>query len=313
MTNWKSKKILISGATGYVGGIANQYFTSIGNSVETIGRSPTDDHYFDFFQSLHEQESSGSGQIEADIFIHAAAANEVVCQQNPAYAYAVNVGGTKAALDIAVENSISNFIYISTFHVFNTRQGKIDETTVPRPSNVYGLSHYLAEQLVQFEAKNEELGTLIVRPSNLFGQPADINNCNRWSLVPLEFCRDAALHRKIVLKSSGNQERNFVSALDLMRSLEYFLGKSEVAHCYGLDTISIREFAELIAKIGNKGVGTEIVVEAPEQDFGKSTTDEDTRFEFTSIYDFSPRERIDNYCEEMLELLCTSGLSLKSV
>lgn len=297
-----TKSILISGASGYLGGIARRYFACQGYQVKTIGRSLQDDFYFDF-GSFDYSQYAALKKIEADIFIHAAAANEVICRENPASAYAVNVAGTKSALELAIEHKISSFVYISTFHVFNVSQGVIDESVTPIPTNDYGMSHYLAEQLVEMVGSHSNLTTLTIRPANLFGIPENIEMCKRWSLVPLEFCKEAVANRKIVLKTAGLQERNFVDTDDLMRCIERYLGNEQLIHCYGPDTLSILDFAKLVCEVSQRVLGEKVVLEAPLPDDVIKTKSENSNFQFTSLHEINANEGIAAYCEKMLRVL----------
>ena len=182
-----NKTVVISGANGYFGGIACQYFQEQGWSVLKATRQTGADIYCDLDHP--EQLCTTKIDCHADVFIHAAAAHEVTCREQPYRSIFYNVAGTKAALDFCVLNNIQHFVYLSTFHVFGNPQGIIDESTVPCPLNDYGLSHLQAEQYVQMYNKAKKVKGLVVRPSNFFGIPANLQACDRWTLIPLAFCR----------------------------------------------------------------------------------------------------------------------------
>ena len=258
-----NKTVIISGANGYFGGIACQYFQEQGWSVLKATRQAGSDIHCD----LDHPEQFAKTKIDcpADVFIHAAAAHEVTCREQPYRSIFYNVAGTKAALDFCVLNKIQHFVYLSTFHVFGNPQGIIDESTLPSPINDYGLSHLQAEQYVQMYSKATSVKGLVIRPSNFFGIPANLQACDRWTLIPLAFCREAVETNKIVLKTSGLQERNFVSVKHICEAIEKAIDEEdlETLHVFGKDTVSVKGLAELVQTVMKNKLGKDIVIDYP--------------------------------------------------
>jgi UDP-glucose 4-epimerase len=244
------KTVLISGANGYFGGIASAYFTEQGWTVLKATRHPDADVVFDLDQP--EQLATRSLSTPVDVFIHAAAAHEVTCRDQPYRSILQNVVGTKASLDFCVANRIPNFVYLSTFHVFGTPTGTIDEQVLPLSANDYGLSHLQAEEYVQLYTRQQKIQGLVLRPSNFFGIPADLHRCKRWTLTPLGFCREAIEQQKIVLKTPGWQQRNFISILDICGVIQAAIAnppQQSLLHLAGPDTLSIRGLAQLVQRV----------------------------------------------------------------
>ncbi len=277
-----SKSVIISGANGYFGGIACQYFQQLGWSVLKATRQAEADIHFEL--DFPEQFAKIKIDCHADVFIHAAAAHEVTCNKHPYRSIFYNVAGTKAALDFCILNKIQYFVYLSTFHVFGNPQGIIDESNIPCPVNDYGLSHLQAEQYVQMYTKVGGIKGLVVRPSNFFGIPANLQTCDRWTLIPLSFCKEAVERSKITLRTSGLQTRNFVAVTDIcaaiVKAIE--LQKLEILHIFGNDTLSIKELAQLVQKVMRKELLQDVVIEFP------TTPSHDHQnilpFTYTSLY-----------------------------
>jgi thioester reductase-like protein len=83
--------------------------------------------------------------------------------------HAVNVGGTRRALDIARASRASLFHYISTAYVAGSRSGAIEEAPVPESTptnNLYEHSKVDAESVV---LSADGLATQILRPSIIVG------------------------------------------------------------------------------------------------------------------------------------------------
>ncbi|MDQ0903912.1 NAD(P)-dependent oxidoreductase [Paenibacillus sp. V4I7] len=285
--------VMISGANGYFGAIASRYFNEIGWEVLKATRNTKDDIYFD----LDHPNDFATLKISknVDLFIHAAAAHEVTCLEQPYRSIFQNVAGTKAALDFCVANNIEKFVYLSTFHVFGNPYGVIDESTIPLPANDYGLSHLQAEQYVELYTRQNKIVGRILRPSNFFGVPVDFESCNRWSLAPLDFCRQAIENGEIKLNSPGNQIRNFISINDICKIIEtlFYSNKGNIiTHIPGPETLSIRELALKVKRVFEIQRNSEVKLVIPEGSL------EISKFTFNSNYIlelYEPLERLEDY------------------
>lgn len=251
MTDSRSRPtVIISGASGYFGGIACQYFRDQSWTVLTATRHQEADLYFDLNQPEHFAKQVINQPV--DLFIHAAAAHEVTCREQPYQSIFQNVAGTKAALDFCIANQISRVVYLSTFHVFGHPTGQIDELTQPLPANDYGLSHLQSEDYLRLYRREQSLQTLVLRPSNFFGVPVDVASCKRWTLTPLGFCRSAVEKKQIVLRTPGYQRRNFIAVQDICATIASAFHKMDtldLLHLPGPETLSIRELAQLVQRV----------------------------------------------------------------
>jgi dTDP-4-dehydrorhamnose reductase len=103
-------------------------------------------------------------EISPDIIVHCAAITDIgYCEGHDREAFETNVRGTLNVLD-----SFSGlFIYISTCHVFpGTHSYAYNERHAPSPLNVYGLTKWMAEGLIQSGLKGAK--GLVVRASKVF-------------------------------------------------------------------------------------------------------------------------------------------------
>jgi UDP-glucose 4-epimerase len=298
--------VVISGANGYFGGVAAQFFAQQGWTVLKATRAQDADVFLDLDQP--EQFATQTLPTQADVFIHAAAAHEVTCRDEPYRSIRQNVIGTKAALDFCVANGIPKFVYLSTFHVFGNPLGTIDERVLPLPANDYGLSHLQAEDYVQLYTRGQKIQGLVLRPSNFFGIPADLQACKRWTLTPLGFCREAIEQKKIVLKTPGWQQRNFISILDICGVIQAAIATApphSVLHIAGPDTLSIRGLAQLVQQVMAEHLEETIALEIPE---GEPSPE---NFHYTSCYLeklYRPYHGIETFIIDFCKMLSRSAL-----
>lgn len=195
--------VLLTGASGYAGGAIRDVLRQAGMTVLTAGRRADDDLPFD----LLRPDRLPALPAGIDACVHAAAANEVLCRQDPLAAFTANVTATRALAGRLRDAQVGHVVYLSTFHVFGRPAGRLDETAEPVPANDYGLTHLLAEHLL----RAQPFRTTIIRPANLFGTPADWSTFNRWTLAPFDFMQQALRDRAVRLLSDGSPVRCYVS------------------------------------------------------------------------------------------------------
>jgi UDP-glucose 4-epimerase len=213
-------RLLISGATGFVGSYLTAYLLKqkvqlgiLTRRVPSYLRALTSN--IDVYQSEVTKLASLTTSKKYDIFIHLAAANDID-SQDPKRALEVTTLGTKYALDFCRQNQIPRFLYFSTFQVYGRNEGKVNEHTPIRCRNDYALTHWFAEECVRMHKREYGNSYIIARPTNIYGRPFN-PEIDRWSLVPNCFCREAFSRQTITLRSSGKQLRDFISLEDVSK------------------------------------------------------------------------------------------------
>lgn len=272
-------RVLVTGASGYAGGVIAEGLRAQGVEVLTAGRAPTHDITLD----LSDPAGVAALTLPHGLYacVHAAAMHEVACRANPALAYVVNVAGTRALLDACGRAGIARHAYVSTFHVFGRPEGTLDEASAVTPGNDYGLTHWQAEQLYTLAAQTQGLSVDILRPANLFGLPAQWAGFDRWTLAPFDFCRQAVEHGRIVLHGQGTAVRNYLSAQHFAHTLAGRLTQpgAGVLHVAGADW-RIRDLANLAASCASESLGRQVPVV-----FGSAVETPAPDYQFTSRHD----------------------------
>lgn len=243
----KTKTILLTGERGYIGNAIAQSLR-LTDCLLTAGRNTQDDFYIDLLTPSTITSLTLPENI--DVLIHAAAAHEVVCYQKPIEAFTANVTATRALVEVAIKAKIKHIIYLSTFHVFGNPNGILDETQSPTPKNDYGLTHLLAEQVIELIAPQHGIKVTVLRPANVFGVPTNWATFNRWTLAPFDFIKQAHHNKKIILRNDGAIIRNYVSLSRITETvLEAMNGNlPSLVHLSGQD-LSMHELAILSARV----------------------------------------------------------------
>lgn len=299
----RSKTILISGAEGYIALHLAKYLRKHHYIVMTATRGRGGDLKMDFSEPSEVAALISHG---IDTMIHMVSPNEALYKTDPYRALSENAAGIHAALDFCRNNNINDFIYFSSFHVFGMQGGKLTENTPVAPRNDYGLAHYNAEQTVQMFDRTNQVNGWIIRPSNLFGVPVNLNTFKRWNLIPFLFCREAVQSNEITLLTPGNQLRNFVGVSDVCKKVLWILEqrpKERIFHAYGNETLSVLQFALLVQKVALE------IFQIPVQIIRPEGYDQVAEFEFTSVNDhpsLEPSDELETFVVELLKALLIS-------
>ena len=158
----------VTGASGFIGRRLVLELIGAGYTVRVLSRKPL--YSYPAEVSFFRGDLCGAGDIlsdfvdEADVLLHCA--GEL---QNPDQIYPVNVDGTRRLIDVA-RGRVRRWVQLSSIGVYGQpREGRVDESTLVNPSNLYERSKAVADQLLLEAAANNAFQLTILRPSNVYG------------------------------------------------------------------------------------------------------------------------------------------------
>lgn len=255
-------RIAILGSSGLIGGAATAALAAAGHALVTIGRAPGSDVRFDLARDAPLDAAALAG---CDAVLHAAGVTDEDFA-DPSAALAKAGRGAQALLDAARGAAVPRLVYVSSAHVYGPLEGMIDESRPADPRSAYAKAHFTTENLFRRAGAASGAAVLIARPCAVHGMPPSLRDFARWSLIPFDFPRQAARGR-IVLKSHGEQRRNFVSSAGLAALTGWWLEQERpgftVANAPGPEELSVFDFATLCARIALEETRRECVVERP--------------------------------------------------
>jgi dTDP-4-dehydrorhamnose reductase len=161
------KKILITGANGFLGQHLCVFLLNKGYDIVATGRGicriPIDNiNYYSCDLTKREQVAIMMDRYNPPTIIHTAALSKPdECNENKELCISINIEATRNLL----ENSAAHFIYVSTDFIFG-ENGPHAEDEPAQPLNFYGESKWQAEQLVRETKSN----ATIVRPVFIYGE-----------------------------------------------------------------------------------------------------------------------------------------------
>ncbi|QJD85259.1 NAD-dependent epimerase/dehydratase family protein [Cohnella herbarum] len=178
------------------------------------------------------------------VYLLAAMVSRVTCEASSGLAVETNLVGVNNVIQLCKKFD-SKMVYFSTSEVYGNIQGYLDEdTTVPQPNNRYGLTKYLGEKLVQYEALNNGLKAVAVRPF-MFYHEDETRGDHRSAMIRFI---EGLSNRKQIEVHVGS-ERAWFHLDDAVRALEkvIYLKQFEIINIGSDEFVKTEDLAKLVA------------------------------------------------------------------
>ncbi len=224
-------KVIVFGASGYLGTKLCEYLSDSGVEVVAVLRSlpPGSGAWQAKLSSIvtgdvtQDSVFANLRHCMADAIVYAVSLNHSESEKDITRTLAVNVAPTWKALDLARRIGASRFVYLSAQQVYGREYtGKITEQSPSKAANFYGLTHLLGEKIANYYDQADGLRCISVRISSGYGKPVfKTNDC--WTLVVNNLCRMAIERQELRLKGTGREERDFIHLDDIARGIRHFL------------------------------------------------------------------------------------------
>jgi UDP-glucose 4-epimerase len=269
-------RILLTGATGYIGSHLMGYMGKrAGHELVPMCRKlPAHfESWRNDFQVIEADITDINGlkgkvPDPFDCIVHMASFNDVNTSKYPDQALMVNGIGTRNILELARHIKCPRIIYFSTLQVYGKElAGNYTHETPTHCEDDYALTHFIAEEYCRMFSRRHGLNVSVLRPANIFGCPVH-HLVNRWTLIPTTLCLSAYREGRIVLKSSGKQNRDFVSLEFVSESAAHLIDSPpsgfNIYNVTSEQLFSVKEIAQMVAasskQVLNKDV--EIICES---------------------------------------------------
>lgn len=269
-------RLLITGASGFIGSHLAQSLAQAGHSVTATARtlSPELQAALPNCQMMMLDVLHGLAAVQGewDCILHTATANDIVSRDFKA-GMELSAVGTQNVLEAARRLGVPHVLFFSTLQVYGTElNGTITEQTPVHLVNQYGLHHYAGELTCQLFSRLHGIKTSIVRPANVYGCPVS-TTVNRWSLVPMCFVKEALASGTITLRSSGLQRRDFVSLRQVAGACAHLIDRppelTSVFNIASSETWNMLDAAHWVAKsyaaIYGKNLELQVLSSEPSQ------------------------------------------------
>lgn len=249
-------KVLVTGATGYVGHNLAMDLANKGYDVNILVRdansvfTPKHKNIAVFKGDITDKDSINKAIKDCEWVFHSAAFARLWARKLSDF-YDINVEGTRYLLDASVHHGIKKFCFTSTCGVvgksINHPLSEDDPRTTSFDNN-YNLSKFLGEMLVE-EYARDGLFAVTVSLSKVFGpgienRPVSVN----------KLIKDFVSGKITFSPSPGHLLSNYVFIDDCVEGHEQAMqkGRSGEKYILGGENLSFREFFETISKVSGK-------------------------------------------------------------
>lgn len=241
-------KILITGASGYVGSVLTDYlltkkFKIIALDTQWFGVNLKKNKNLKIIKKDYRDIKNSDLKNVTSIIHLANIANDPGVELNPQLSWNINVLGTMKLLELCKKNRIKQFIYASSGSVYGIKkEKKVTEELSLLPISLYNKTKMIAERVLLSYSK--DMSIHIVRPATVCGYS------KRLRLdVSVNMLTYQALKFKKITVLGGKQIRPNLHIQDMVRIYFHFLKNKKLpSGCYnaGFENISIINLAKKI-------------------------------------------------------------------
>ncbi|CAL1518752.1 NAD-dependent epimerase/dehydratase family protein [Chitinophaga sp. MM2321] len=248
------KKVLITGANGFLGANLTRELYRLGYEVKAMIR-PTanlkgisDIPCEVFFGNIDNKEDVILAVAGCDVVIHAAC---ITAQWDTTFEEyeRINFTATKNIAEACIANKVERFIYVSTANTIgpgtrNNPGSELNGFTLFNANSGYINTKYLAQQYVLEQVMARGLRGIVVNPTFMIG-PCDTKPSSGELIL-------YGMKKKILFYPPGG--KNFVHIQDVCKGILNAIEKGKIGECYLLagHNLSYREFFTMLNTISGE-------------------------------------------------------------
>jgi UDP-glucose 4-epimerase len=174
-------RVLVTGSSGHLGEALMRTLRERGTDVVGLDIRPSE--WTDVVGSVADADVAHDAVAGVDVVMHAATLHKPQLAFLTRQAFVdTNVSGTLVLLDAAADAGVRAFVMSSSTTVFGDAliptpgepAAWIDESVVPVPKNIYGVTKAAAEDMCQLTFREHGLPCVVLRVSRFFPEPDDM-------------------------------------------------------------------------------------------------------------------------------------------
>jgi UDP-glucose 4-epimerase len=240
-------KILVTGATGFIGSRFLKYMNSQGHSIYGISsHKSTNKNIYNVPMSNLSKLNYFFKKNKFDIVIHLASH---IDETNPFTMFEDNCRNTINILECCKSNNIKKLVYASSHAVYGvSRNPPIEEKNTLNPITNYALSKLISENICKMYHYSYGLQIIILRITSVYGigQPPE-------RLIPT-LIDDGLNKQKITLHkySNGFQIMDLIHVDDVCRAISLAISAKAKFGIFNIATgklITVKRISKLLSKI----------------------------------------------------------------
>ncbi len=180
------RRAFVTGGAGFVGSslverlVREQWHVLVYDNFSTgkeahLPQAATQLEYVSGDLNDAERLTEAMSTFQPDVVFHLAAIHYIpYCNAHPTETVRVNVEGTASVLEACKQAKPARVVVASTGAVYPIKDGELPETLPPGPTDIYGVSKHMTEQLVELFQRRTNIDCVIARLFNVYG-PRETN------------------------------------------------------------------------------------------------------------------------------------------
>jgi UDP-glucose 4-epimerase len=224
-------RVLVTGASGFVGYAVAALLTQRGHDVLGLTRSATS-ALPDHVQRVHGDlgpETLRAALADIEGVCHLAARTRVrESRTDPLGYWQTNVGGTRALLDEMSATGTRRLVLASTCGVYGDQSTQpINESAATAPTSPYGTSKLAADLAATDLADTGAIGAVSLRAFNIAGALPGHPDSDETRLIPRIMAVQRGTAPELVVNGNGHAIRDFVHVADMAEAFALALEACE--------------------------------------------------------------------------------------
>jgi UDP-glucose 4-epimerase len=220
-TNLNGRKVLVTGAAGFIGNEVCRQLLSAGASVTAIDNlvNGKRENLFDLKEidfrvvDVRDHDRMRAALTGQSLVLHLACLGVRHSIHSPLENHEVNATATLHLVEIARTLNVGRFVYVSSSEVYgNAQSAPMTEQHPTWPMTVYGAAKLAGERYTDAFWRTYGYPTTIVRPFNTYG-PRSHHEGDSGEVIP-KFLLRALCGETLKIHGDGGQSRDFTYVTD---------------------------------------------------------------------------------------------------
>jgi len=223
---WSNKRVLLTGAAGFIGSNLLRRLTELGAEVVAVDNLSigTKENIKFFAGELYLLDVSERRFVELmkkhdfDFIFHFGAPSSVILfNKDPEKTFRETISGFLNIMEVAVETECRKVIYPSSGSVYGGVPPPQSEDTIPKPINLYGIAKFTCEEIANYYSQTKGVRSVGLRIFAGYG-PGEDHKGEIASPVTI-FLKSVLKDKNPIIFGSGTQSRDFVYIDDIIEAI----------------------------------------------------------------------------------------------
>ena len=248
-------KILITGASGLLGGRFAEFFSNKSHDIISLTRDAANNDSLKNYGSIENIDWNDQNKLndickDLDLIIHAAGPSVQECADNSHESVSSYEKLTQNLLKSIEINSVKKVIFLSSIHVYSKNfKGYIDEETNLSNNHPYALGKIAVENIFN-NFNNSDTKCFILRLANCYGYPATKTK-SPWNLFVNNICRRAITDKHLLIENNPFNKRDFIPITYLCEIIDDILNNNVMHGTYNVSSGKTSELLDFASYIKN--------------------------------------------------------------